>query len=141
MEWPKTRGWRGWAWAGALAGLIVFASGRSEVASPRLLGFDKVAHFALFGLLATLVLRNGVGRGWAWATVALVSLFGAADEWHQSFTVGRTVQLADWVADTLGAAVAVAGYTGWPWYRRLLEGELKRRVEQPAAMPPNRRAA
>lgn len=141
MEWPKQRGWRGWVAPVALAGTIFVASGRTEVASPHVVGFDKVAHFAVFGLLATLVLRNGSGRGWAWATVALVSLFGATDEWHQSFTAGRSVQGADWVADTLGAAVAVASYTGWPWYRRRLEGDLKRRVGQPAAMPPNRKIA
>jgi len=141
MEWPNQRGWRGWIGPAALAATITVASGRSEVASPPLIGFDKVAHFAVFGLLATLVLRNGSGRGWAWTTVALVSLFGATDEWHQSFTAGRSVQAADWIADTLGAALAVAAYTGWSRYRRLLEGGLKSRVEQPAGMPPNREIA
>jgi len=29
------------------------------------------------------------------------------DEWHQSFVVGRFSDVADWVADTSGAALAV----------------------------------
>ncbi|MDP2136344.1 MAG: VanZ family protein, partial [Candidatus Didemnitutus sp.] len=124
-----------------LAGMIFAASGRGEIAGPPILGFDKVAHFFVFGLLATLVVRNGFAARRAWMAVALVSAFGASDEWHQSMTPGRAMQLADWVADTLGAAVAVAAYAGWPLYRRVLEIPLaagpKSRIEKKAQMPPN----
>jgi hypothetical protein len=34
------------------------------------------------------------------------------------------VELADWVADTAGASLAVLLYTFWPAYRRLLEWSL-----------------
>ncbi len=108
-------------WPVAVAALIVVASSRSTVAGPRIEGLDKVVHFAVYGLLATLVCR--LGRGWraaAWSLL-VVSAFGVTDEWHQSFVPGRLAEVADWVADTLGALVAVTLYTGWEAYRRLLE--------------------
>jgi VanZ family protein len=33
-------------------------------------------------------------------------LFGATDEWHQSFVIGRLADPYDWAADTLGATSA-----------------------------------
>lgn len=87
--------------------------------------FDKLAHFSVYGLLATLTLkalRNT--RSAAWRTIVAVSLFGLSDEWHQSFVPGRSSTVADWVADTLGAASAVSLYVGWGGYRRLLETSL-----------------
>ncbi len=126
-----------WLWPLSLAGLIFVASGRSEVAGPDVIGIDKVAHFLVFGLLGTLVVRTGCR---AWVAVLLVSLYGFLDEWHQSFTPGRMVEVGDWVADTLGALVAVTLYAQWGFYRRLLEWPLfrrQRRVENPATVASN----
>jgi VanZ family protein len=126
-----------WFWPFLLATVIFFASGRGEVASPNIVGFDKVAHFAVFGLLATLVVRTGCRP---WVAVLLVTLYGLADEWRQSFTPGRAVEVADWVADTLGAITAVAIYTRWTRYRVWLEMPLAKpqpRVENRAAVVPN----
>ena len=127
---------RGTIWALAISGLIFFASSRSYVPSPGLTKVDdKFAHFAVYGLLGTLVCR--LGRGWraaAWSLV-VVSAFGASDEWHQSFVPGRSSDIRDWFADTLGAAVAVALYTAWTWYRQLLERPVwrsRQRVEKSA---------
>ncbi len=39
--------------------------------------------------------------------VAFCSLYGVYDEWHQSFVQGRTSDVADWIADTTGAAMAI----------------------------------
>jgi VanZ family protein len=120
-------------WAAAIAGLIFFASSRPTVASP---GFttvdDKFAHFAVYGLLATLICR--IGRGWRAAVWSLfaVSAFGASDEWHQSFVPGRFPGVDDWIADTLGAGLAVVSYTAWTAYRQLLETPVfrwRRRIE------------
>lgn len=119
-------GWRGWLWPGVLAVAIVVASGQSKVTAPHIVGFDKVTHFFVFGLLATLVARNGFVPRLGWLAVLAVSAFGATDEWHQSFTPGRSVEVADWVADTLGATVAVAVYALWPAYREALERALRR---------------
>jgi VanZ family protein len=126
---------RGWIWPLAIAVLIFAASSRSTVAGPRLPYFDKVVHFSVYGLLGTLVCRQG--RGWraaAWSVLA-VSAFGATDEWHQSFVPGRESELADWVADTSGAAVGIAMYAGWRRYREWLEMPLRRRVENSGERP------
>jgi len=42
--------------------------------------------------------------------LAVVSLFGAADEWHQRYIPGRSSDSFDWVADTVGAAVGVLAF-------------------------------
>ncbi len=132
-----------WFWPFTLATTIVIASGRGTVASPDIIGIDKAAHFGLFGLLAMLVVRNGFPSRRAWIAVALVSLFGLTDEWHQSFTPGRFMEVADWVADTLGAIVAVVVYVRWPRVRGWLETPLpirQRRIEKTAVLVPNQSA-
>lgn len=105
---------------------IVSLSGTENPAAPGGIPFfDKLAHFCVFGLLATLIIRLVPEKlRWPWGAtgvVLLVSLFGLSDEFHQSFTPGRSVEFADWVADTLGALVAVWLYCRWGAYRRLLE--------------------
>jgi len=121
-----SQGWRGWSWPALLALVIVLASNQSRVTAPSISGFDKVTHFFVYGLLATLVVRNGFVPRFGWLAVLIVSAFGATDEWHQSFTPGRSAEVADWVADTLGALVAVAVYARWSWYRERLENNLRR---------------
>jgi hypothetical protein len=127
-----------WAYPAALAGAVIFASGQSHVAgSGWFIGIDKLSHFAVFGLLATLVLRApGPCQARAWRAAAAVSLFGLCDEWRQSFTPGRFVEFADWVADTVGALVAVFVYQTWPAYRRLLEFRLPLGLARRAVPPP-----
>jgi VanZ family protein len=123
--------WRRIVWALAVAGLIFFASSRSYVPSPGITKMDdKLGHFAIYGLLATLVCRQGCGwRAAVWSVIA-VSAFGASDEWHQSFVPGRSPDIRDWAADTLGAALAVILYIRWAWYRQLLETPLGRRRDR-----------
>lgn len=116
---------------------IFFASSQSEVAGPGFSGGDKLAHFLAFGAVATGAVRL-VDRRWAIWVILAVSLYGATDEWHQSFTAGRSVEVGDWIADTLGALTAVCAYVLWPLYRRILEIQLrfrrkKPRIENPAA--------
>ena len=120
-----------------VAAVIFFASSQSEVAAPGIPGIDKVVHFSIYGLLATLVVRLRTGRRAALLSILIVSLYGITDEWHQSFTPGRSVEVADWLADTLGAALAVAMYTGWTAYRSWLEKPLwtKRQIEKGATAP------
>lgn len=136
---PSRRLHRAWVWPVVLAVGIFIASTRSQIAEPDISHIDKVAHFGVYGLLATLLCR--LGRGWRAAVFALLaaSLYGISDEWHQSFTPGRSVEVADWVADTSGAALAVLLYTLWPRYRRWLETRLerKRRIEKPAEVAPS----
>lgn len=71
---------------------------------------DKVAHYLLFAVLALLFRRAfEQNRGWmpiraSWAAFLLTVLYGALDEFHQSFVPNRNVEVADWIADVLGAA-------------------------------------
>ena len=124
-----------WLYPAALASMIVVASGRSQVAAPPVVNIDKLVHFSVFGLLATLVARSPGLRRLGYAIV-IVSAFGFTDEIRQSFTPGRSVEFADWLADTAGAALAVGLYALWPWYRRLLETPLRPPGRRPVPAAP-----
>ena len=123
----------------ALAVAITWCSGRRVEGLPETFdGSDKVVHFALYGLMATLVARvHAVARTrplGMYAAILIVSVFGVTDELHQHFTPGRTMDVWDWVADTLGAMMATVMYAEWAAYRRMLESPVwrlfrKRRVE------------
>jgi VanZ family protein/UDP-2,3-diacylglucosamine pyrophosphatase LpxH len=88
---------------------------------------DKLAHAAVFGLLALaldLALRISAPGLPMYKrhllVVAAVSLYGATDEWHQAFVPGRDCEVGDWIADTLGAVLALtAAYLPLAFTRRL----------------------
>lgn len=100
--------WRAWGPAVAWAVVLFLLS-----ASPMRLGGggwwsaidDKVVHLCLYVVL-------GGALAWAWlrgakrmphaAMIAFGALYGASDEWHQSFVPNRTPSLGDWVADVAG---------------------------------------
>jgi hypothetical protein len=133
MATPPGNSRRDLAWPALVAATIFGESCRSHVAG---LGFnqsDKVAHFFVYGLLATLLVRLGRGPRARGLALLATALFGASDEWHQSFVPGRTCELGDWIADTSGGALAIAVYVWWPWYRTRLESRLgpQRRIENP----------
>lgn len=100
------------------AGILVFFGGRSNV--PRVespLPLDKAAHFVMYGLLGVMATMGWRAAGriprLLWILV-LASLVGAIDEIHQSTVPGRSPEIADWIADTLGiafAALMVLRYT------------------------------
>lgn len=133
MPSPSRKFNRAYLWPILLAVAILTASGRSELATPDL-GFqfqkDKIGHFLVFGLLATSLLRTPILNASRWphllAAVLIASGFGAFDEFRQSFTPGRSVELGDWLADTVGAGVAVMAYARWKFYRELLEWRRRR---------------
>lgn len=73
---------------------------------PGWLALDKLIHAGLYAVLAAL---------WLWArpgkpsqALALASLYGAVDEWHQSWVPGRSADAWDWLADTAGASLVLA---------------------------------
>jgi VanZ family protein len=65
---------------------------------------DKLAHAFAFGVLS-LLLNQAIQR-W-WIALSLTSLYGLSDEIHQYFVPGRSVDITDWIADTLGASLAL----------------------------------
>ena len=103
-------------WGPALAQMaLIFTA--SAVPGDQLPGnlWDKLVHlvvYAALGICFLLPLAGGRLAGvtlWkaAWAGV-LSMAYGVSDEWHQSFTPGRTPEAMDVVADTAGAALGVA---------------------------------
>jgi VanZ family protein len=74
---------------------------------------DKGAHVLAYGALAgALFLTLWVNRpgmsGLGWKVLAVCTAYGAADEWLQALPmVGRSCEIRDWVADVLGAGIAV----------------------------------
>jgi VanZ family protein len=76
----------------------------------------RVAHLIAFGLM-------GLLGGWAFSDfpkqrllgIAITSVFGATDEFHQSFVPGRHAGIDDWAFDTFSAGFAL--YT-WPKLER-----------------------
>lgn len=92
--------------------------------APKIIHFDKVAHFGYF-----------FGGGYILATwsqlkyddqsslftryffpIIFLSIYGAIDEYHQTFTPGRSGNdIYDWIADFLGASfgVLLANYFHW----------------------------
>lgn len=126
-------------WPVALALTITVCSGRAVPDWGEAITYsDKVVHFGIYGLMATLVARLAAVQRTRplgmYAAILIVSVFGVTDELHQHFTPGRSMDVWDWVADTLGAIVATVLYAESRAYRRWLEtpvanGFAKRRVE------------
>ena len=71
--------------------------------------FDKVAHFAYYGIMAAL-LAHAVGIRWLWVPLVLMLLIGAADEWNQATIAGRDASAWDWAADVAGVGLFVGMY-------------------------------
>ena len=90
---------------------------------------DKILHFLIFGLLATVILRTKMLKKLRTRDliicITIVSIYGFLDEICQSFTPERSVELGDWIADTVGAIVAVSLYGRYKGYRHLLEYRVK----------------
>lgn len=72
---------------------------------------DKGIHFTEFFILCYSICHAQEPSGQnfrriMWRAVLMTSVYGALDEYHQSFTPERTPEVADWMADTAGAVVA-----------------------------------
>jgi VanZ family protein len=109
-----TRALRGWLPALLWAALIFALSSRPTLATPRIAGIDKVAHFGAYAVLGALLSHAGIRSGVpAVPLLALGVLYGASDEWHQSFVPGRSPDVADWGADVLGVAAGLLLHRRW----------------------------
>lgn len=98
------RTWQRWLVPTAVA-IGIFTGTSWPTPPPMPGGSDKFVHFAAYAML-------GLTVGWAAQTRAIgevlrwlvvVSALGAADEWHQRFIPGRSMDARDWFADTAGA--------------------------------------
>lgn len=105
--------WLDWPALLAYCATIFWLSAQERLPMPDVFHFqDKVLHLGAYFVMGFF--------GWrafrhlplsqtalAWTTFLFCSLYGMSDEWHQSFVPGRSVSVFDWLADSLGAALAV----------------------------------
>lgn len=83
---------------------------------PELSSFDPVHYVAYFALALTFAFGFGFRRMNVWRcllVVLLCVLYGATDEWHQSFVPRRTADVHDLLHDGIGAAIAALAV--WLW--------------------------
>lgn len=74
----------------------------------------KTAHVVEYGILATLIYRALINSNISIKkamlySVILAFLYGATDEFHQSFTPGRGPKFTDVLIDTVGASLFIYG--------------------------------
>ncbi len=68
---------------------------------------SKAAHLAEYAVLGWLIQRaRGDKRAW-WQSWLIAILYAATDEFHQSFTPGRTPRVTDVMIDAVGAGVGL----------------------------------
>jgi VanZ family protein len=112
-------------WFGAL--WMLSSSSLAGVYTPPVDHFDKVEHFGFFfggtGLLcAWLFCRNPGNPSWTaiiGTAVVVIGLVGWLDEYHQTFTPGRSGNDPhDWMADVCGA---IAGALVFKKFHRRLK--------------------
>lgn len=90
---------------------IITASSIPKLHAPNL-GFrfmDKIIHFGVYLVLGFFIQRSlrieRSSSAFTWILAFVIgALFGASDEWHQSFVPGRTTDVFDWAADCAGIA-------------------------------------
>ena len=73
---------------------------------------DKIHHMGAYFIMGILAWRFFNTLFSKPTTVMIVSLcfcsiYGMSDEWHQSYVPGREADVLDWLADTLGALIAL----------------------------------
>lgn len=94
-------------------GFIYWLSDHSSLPTPSLFEHqDKFFHFGAYfvlGLLAWRGFKHLITTPiiLVLVSIAFCSLYGVSDEWHQSYVVGRSSDIFDWLADTSGASAGV----------------------------------
>ena len=92
---------------------IFWLSSQPSLPAPMIFSHqDKIHHmgaYFIMGILAWRFFNDFFSKP---TTVMIVSLcfcsiYGMSDEWHQSFVPGRETDVLDWLADTIGALIAL----------------------------------
>ena len=98
-----------WGPAAFWAGVIFYLSSLSHPPGAsffeQLPAGDKLGHLILYGILGATLAHVHRLQGLPAAVLILLGvLYGASDEWHQSFVPGRDVSVFDWMADLVGVS-------------------------------------
>ena len=97
----------------AYCSLIFWLSSRSSPPTPMLfMHQDKLHHlgaYFIMGILAWRFFNDYFEKPKTVFVLSLgfCSLYGFSDEWHQFYTPDREADALDWLADTLGAPIAL----------------------------------
>lgn len=100
---------------------IWYLSSQSTVPLPKgIFGVDKIAHFIAYGALSFALSLWFSREEWranpwkvAFTVITIASLYGAVDEFHQSFVPGRDMSAWDLMADTIGAGIGAIMFRAW----------------------------
>ena len=108
-----------WGPSAFVMAAIFYVSGLSSVPVPSALP-DVGVHAVAYAVLGASLLRGFADAQWSQVTirnacwaVLLAVVYGATDEWHQSFVPGRTPELRDLFADAVGSAFGAS--VVWLW--------------------------
>ena len=107
-----------WGPVVALMALVWVLGGQIDVPGIERI-WDKALHASAYALIGFFGLRacHGGRRaprlGTTLAGLALTVGYGALNEWRQLYVPGRTASALDWVADAVGAAIALAMFAVW----------------------------
>lgn len=122
--WPRTLKQLFFNWLPIVVylGAIFYLSSKSNLPSIPGGGWDKAAHFCEYALLGILLVRafrgHNLTRGRALMLAVFVAgAYGLSDELHQMFTPNRFAEVADLVADTLGATTGAVLWLYFPVLR------------------------
>ncbi len=94
-----------------------------SIRAPALVGWDKVAHlteYLVLSVLAVAGLHQGGARRLflrALAAVPIMALVAAADELHQRWIPGRSGDVLDFAADTVGIVLGAGLVLVVVWWR------------------------
>ena len=87
--------------------------------------FDKLVHFVLYAAQAFLIYgavrwqgRSGFSLARALVVVGAMAVWGVADETHQAWIPGRSMEAGDVAADVVGAAGGALLGSAWSARRR-----------------------
>jgi len=104
-------------------GLLLLLSVRSSVPGSDLI-WDKLAHAVAYAALCWLCLRathGGIEQlrlGPTLVAVLVTLSYGALAEWQQATIPERSASVADWLADAVGALLALPLAQTLSWCRR-----------------------
>ncbi|QPK64576.1 VanZ family protein [Methylomonas sp. LL1] len=102
-----------WSVLTAYCALIFWLSAQQSLPMPMAFEFqDKVQHAGAYFVMAVFSWRALRHSGPTGSSLALMSflfcsIYGISDEWHQAFVPGRNSSVWDWLADSVGAAMAL----------------------------------